>query len=190
MKIIQIRGINGSGKTTLVRGLLDTLEYENVEVFVNGKAVICHKSERIFVIGRYDKNECGGCDASIENGNDLKELIAKVTKEYKPEILIFEGVMYGKTFSFTYEIFKYSQKIKAEFIAICLEPSFETVLQRIYERNGGKDINIKSLESGWKGCIRSNDKLKKMGVPIIRLDTGKMIKHEMESYIRDTLYEV
>ena len=106
MKIIQIRGINGSGKTTLVRGLLDTLEYENVEVFVNGKAVICHKSERIFVIGRYDKNECGGCDASIENGNDLKELIAKVTKEYKPEILIFEGVMYGKTFSFTYEIFK------------------------------------------------------------------------------------
>ena len=47
MKIIQIRGINGSGKTTLVRGLLDTLEYENVEVFVNGKAVICHKSERI-----------------------------------------------------------------------------------------------------------------------------------------------
>lgn len=187
MKIIQIRGNNGTGKTTIVREFIKKNEYEIVSVLVGRRKIECHKMGGIVVIGRYDKNVCGGCDASIKTGDELKETIAKIVKQFRPDVLIFEGVMYGKSVGFTNDIFKYSRAIGAEFLAICLEPSFEKSLERIYKRNGGKEINLKSLESGWKGSLRSNEKLRAIGVPTKTFDTGSMSIEEMGKIIEMVL---
>lgn len=187
MKIIQVRGNNGTGKTTVVRGFVKKHDYAIITIEVSGREIECHKIQDTIVIGRYDKNECGGCDASIKTGDELKNVIAKIARTLKPKVIVFEGVMYGKTFSYSYEIFKFCKAIKAEYLGICLVPDFDTTLSRIYERNGGKEVNIEGLYGGWKSAIKSNKKLEKAKVPIVLLDTSVMNKEEMgrilEQYI-------
>lgn len=185
MKIIQIRGNNGTGKTTMVRGYIESHENELISVKVGGRTVDCHKVGNNIVIGRYDKNECGGCDASIKTGDELKETIAKVTRLYHPDAIVFEGVMYGKSFDFTYQIYRFALKVRAEFLAICLEPPFETTLERIYKRNGGKDVNISSLEKGYRASILSNNKLELGKIPIKRVNTAEMDEKGMRKALEE-----
>lgn len=187
MRIIQIRGNNGTGKTTIVREYINKHKYEIVSVRVGKRNIECHAFDNTVVIGRYDKNVCGGCDAAIKTADELKETISIICKQLKPETLIFEGVMYGKSVGFTWDVYRFAKAKKADFLAICLEPPFDTTLERIYGRNGGKDINVKSLESGWKGSIRSNAKLRAMKVPIITYDTSKMSIEEMGKVIEDAI---
>lgn len=183
MKIIQIRGNNGTGKTTIIREYLKKHGYENDTVTVGARSIDVQKTGNVVVIGRYDKNACGGCDASIKNANELKETIAKIARYLRPEYIVFEGVMYGKTVSFTNDVYKYAKAAKAEFVAICLEPAFDTTLERIYRRNGGKDVNVEQLYSGWKGSIKSNAKLRAMKVPMRTYDTGVMTEEEMSALL-------
>lgn len=187
MKIIQVRGNNGTGKTTTVREFINNHDYDIVTVEVGGRKIECHKFQDIIVIGRYDKNDCGGCDASVKTGDELKNVIAKISKTLKPKCIIFEGVMYGKTFSYSYEVYQYCKMIKAEYLAICLVPDFDTTLDRIYKRNGGKEVNIEGLYNGWKSAIKSNKKLEHANVPIALFDTSIMAKEDMgrilEQYI-------
>lgn len=187
MKIIQIRGNNGTGKTTIVREFIKKHSDEIIKIPVGRREIECHKIGNIIIIGRYDKNICGGCDAAIQTGDELKNTIAKIVRLYHPDTLVFEGVMYGKSVDFTYQIYRYALKIKAEFLAICLEPDFDTTLERIYDRNGGKEVNVTSLESGWKGSIRSNRKLEAMKVPIKTFDTGKMTIEEMGRILEEAI---
>ena len=187
MKIIQIRGNNGTGKTTIVREFINKNESEIISVHVGKRDIECHKIGNIIIIGRYDKGMCGGCDAAIRTADELKETIAKICKTLKPEVLVFEGVMYGKSVSFTQEIYIYSRAVRAEFLAICLEPPFDTTLERIYGRNGGNDVNVKALESGWRGSIRSNAKLRAMKVPMVTYNTGQMTLEEMGGVLEDAI---
>ena len=183
MKIIQIRGTNGVGKTTVMRGFLSKHETEIIKVNVGGKDIECTKAGDFIIIGRYDRNECGGCDSAVANGEQLKNLIAKIMRTLRPYCLIFEGLIYGKTYSFTKSIYDYSRAIKADFKAICLVPTFKKALERVYGRNGGKEIDIKNLESGWACYIRGNEKLKRSGVPVAEFNTGLMTKEETEGIL-------
>ncbi len=183
MKIIQIRGNNGTGKTTVVREYLKKHEYEITSIKVGAREIELHKTEDAVVIGRYDRNACGGCDSAIKTSDELKETIAKIARYLKPKYLIFEGVMYGKSYGFTADIYAFAKAIKAEFIAVCLEPPFETTLERIYGRNGGKDVNVKGLLSGWRGSITSNAKLRAMKVPTQTYDTSTMSLEEMGTIV-------
>lgn len=187
MKIIQIRGNNGVGKTTMVREFIKKHDSEIVSINVNKREIECHKINDIIIIGRYDKNACGGCDSAIKTADELKEVIAKIIRQLKPGVLIFEGVMYGKTVKFTEEIYSFARKAHYDFLAVCLEPSFETSLARIYERNGGKEINVKSLAEKWKHSITSNQKLREMKIPTITYDTGKMSVEEMGEVLENVL---
>jgi tRNA uridine 5-carbamoylmethylation protein Kti12 len=190
LKIIQIRGNNGTGKTTIIREFIKGKSSDIIKVFVEKHEIECHKINDIIIIGRYDKNDCGGCDPVIKSGDELKNLIAKILKLFKPKILIFEGVMYGKSFDFTYQIYRYALKMNIDFFAICLEPDFDTSLERIYKRNGGKEINVKNLESGFKGCIRSNLRLEAMKVPLKKYNTGKMTPKEMGEILEEAIQGV
>lgn len=189
MKIIQIRGNNGTGKTTIVREFLNKHGSDIVSVRVGKRLIECHKVGNIIVIGRYDKNVCGGCDAAIRTAEELKDTIAKLIRTFKPEALIFEGVMYGKSFNLTWEFYNFAKAVRAEFLAICLEPDFETSLARIYKRNGGKEVNVNGLASGWRGSLKSNAKLRARGVPTKTYDTAKMTIEDMGRVLEEVLNE-
>ena len=187
MKIIQVRGPNGSGKTTIIRNFIQKHGFEPVSVFVNGSEVECSRVGDAIIIGRYDRNECGGCDAAVNSAEQLKNAIAKIARTLKPRYLIFEGFIYGVSFNFTYQIFLYSKKIGADFVAICLEPPFEIALARIYSRNGGKEINIDSRERNYKVAMRSNLKLASANVNVVRIDTSEIEPEKMASIIEGEL---
>lgn len=170
-KIIQIRGTNGSGKTTIVREFLRTHASTIISITVNGKRIECHKTGEIIVIGRYDKNACGGCDSEIHSVELFKNTIAKIIRVYKPEALIFEAVFYGKTFKFSNDINRFARAAGYDYIALCLIPTFEKCCERVYERNGGNEINIEAMLSTYNSCLRSNAKLRAAGVNVKLIDT-------------------
>lgn len=187
-KIVQIRGSNGTGKTTLVREFLRRRgDNTIITLTVGGERIECHKTGEIIVMGRYDRNECGGCDSEIHSKELFKDAIAKIVRTCKPEVLIYEAVLYGKTFQFSYDIYRYAKAAKAEYMALCLVPAFETTLERIYGRNGGKEINLQALQSTYNSCIRSNAKLRAAGVPLIEVDTAKMTPEEMAQVLERTI---
>lgn len=185
MKIIQIRGSNGAGKTTIVREYIERNGFEPISVKVGGSEIECSKVGSTIIIGRYDRNECGGCDACVKSGDELKNTIAKIARELRPEAIVFEGFIYSVSFDFTYQIYKHAKRIGAEFVAICLEPPFETTLERIYSRNGGKEINIEGRERNYLRGIISNDKLAKAKVDLLRVDTSKIERGKMWSLLED-----
>lgn len=187
MRIIQIRGNNGTGKTTLVRRFISGKKYRIITFYVLGRQIECTKIDDIIILGRYDQNECGGCDSAVKNAEELKILLGKVTNKEKPKTIIFEGVMYGKTFSLSYEIHKYCKAIGADYIALCLIADFETTLERIYRRNGGKKVNVENLHSSWKSSIRSNNKLKQAGVNVIKINTCTATKEEIDRRFQEII---
>lgn len=192
MLIIQVRGSNGVGKTTVVRGFLEEQPCTVADevIHVNGRAIECHTAGDIFVIGRYNKNTCGGCDSAIKNAEELKNVLAYVARKIRPKVLIFEGVMYGKTVRLGLELFNFSKAIGAQFVAVCLEPAFDKALERIYTRNGGKDVNLKTLMSTWRSALKSNAALRAAGVSTMTFDTGNMTEEETRHIIGTVLEEL
>jgi hypothetical protein len=193
MKIIQVRGSNGVGKTTVVRGFLENQKCTISDdiIHVNGRAIECHTtSDGVFVIGRYNKNACGGCDGAIKNAEELKNVLAYVARKMHPNIIIFEGVMYGKTVKLGMEIYNLSRALGAQFMAVCLEPAFDKALERIYTRNGGKEVNVKTLMSTWKSALKSNEALRAAGVPTRTFDTGNLTEEETKRILTDVLHDM
>lgn len=187
MKIIQIRGINGSGKSTVAREYIENGHFVVREQSLAGSQYsYCYDGETA-IIGRYDVRECGGVDGEIRDGDELKNLIVRIAKEVKPETLVFEGIMYGKSFQFSYDIHKWAKAMGHKYIALCLMPSFDEAMLRVWNRNGGKPVNVEALENGYRACIKSNSKLRAMGVDVRIVDTGNIPKGEMWRVIEEVI---
>lgn len=194
MLVLQVRGANGTGKSTVVSGLLERYKdkIEPVSIIHGKHRIKCHASagNKLFIIGEYsDSKTCGGCDASIKNADELKWVIAYVSKYIKPDVMVFEGVLYGKTALLATELNAYFKAIKAEFISICLEPSFEGSLERIYARNGGKEVAAEQLLKVWKGSIKSNRNIEKAGLKTIVYNTDNLSIEDTKMIIVNILKE-
>lgn len=187
MKVIQIRGVNGVGKTTAVREYIRKGLFCAESIEMGGKQYSYQYDGKIAIIGNYDGAECGGVDGLIKNKDELKNLIAKILRTIKPDALIFEGVMYGQTFQFSYEINRLAKALGYEYIALCFVPPFETSLLRIWERNGGKDINVEQRQATYRSAIKSNSLLRMRGVTTKDIDTSSIPKEDMYRIIEEAL---
>lgn len=179
MKVIQLRGVNGVGKTTAVRQYIERGEFCVESIEMNGKQYFYHFDGKIAIIGRYDLRQSGGIDGCITDKHELKNLITRMLRVIKPETLIFEGVMYGKTFQFSYDISLLAKALGYEYLAVCLVPSFDVSILRIWGRNGNKDVNVENLESMYRQAIKTNSMLRSSGVNTVEIDTGSVPKDEM-----------
>ena len=189
-KIIQIRGCFGSGKSSAVRGFLNAnggeVRFITLADNKDYSYTICPTLNAI-AGGRYDQRECGGIDALIHNANVLHEYVLSVIKKLSPEYLILDGVMYNNTFSFSYALAQIGKRYGYDFQGILMLPPLQTAIERIYHRNGGKPINVKSLESQYFSAIRSAEKLKQVGLNIKTVDTSKIRFENMGRIIQDAL---
>lgn len=186
MKIIQIRGSNGAGKTTVVRQFIAGRESEIIQVKVGNKTVQCTKVGDGVVIGRYDQNVCGGCDSAVKGADTLKDCIAAIAKK-KPEFIVFEGVLYGQTFDFSYQISKLAKILNAEYVALCLESPFAMNIERIYGRNGGKPIKVKALCDKYYRTLVNHVKLRDAGVNAISVDTTNVPLEKMGEILEEVI---
>ena len=183
-KFIHLRGSMATGKTSTARSIISRGDYEVRFVQIAGKEYpyTYDEKQNWIVTGRYDKAVCGGLDGKITNREIMKFYIHKLLSEVKPEVVVFEAVMYGNSYKFGKECADICRGNGYEYIGILLAPEFDVVLSNMYKRNGGKQINVDSLSSMYFGSFTAADKLNKAGVRVVREDTSK--------YPLDELYKV
>lgn len=177
----------GTGKTTAARTYIQKkggFKVEFMTVFGKEYPYTYNAKENIVVCGRYDRNVCGGIDGIIRDSKVVKQYVMQLLK-IKPDIIVFEGVMYGLTFKFSNELAMICRLNGYEYKAIVLAPEFNVLLERIYERNGGKPIKVESLNKNYMNSLKSSRKLKESGVYVKFIDTAKVSKQNMWRLIED-----
>lgn len=186
-KVIQIRGTNATGKTTAVRNLINKGGYRVASIQVRGTEYPYTYRDGIVIGGRYDTRECGGLDGVIKDKTIMKEYIVKLLKGMKPKVLILDAVMYGVTFQFAYELDIACKSLGYHYIGLTFAPPLDVSLLRLYQRNGGKYINVEHLQNKHISSIKAYKRLKACGVDVRLIDTSKVPKDQMHKIIEDAI---
>lgn len=189
MKVIQLRGTNATGKTTTLRQFMERGEFTVESIEVHGREIEYHWDDRrkIAILGRYDQAMSGGVDGYITDKDLLRDCIIRMLKKIKPEALLFEGIVYGVTFKFAYELSRLLNKIGCEYVGICFLPPLDVVFDRLALRNGDKPVDYMSVQNKWFTASRAYEKLKAVGVKVKEIDTTKVPKDSMYRIIEDEL---
>lgn len=192
-QFFQIRGCMGSGKTTIARQIVQSGEFvvDFIDIFGKKYPYTRSKDGKIVVTGRYDivSRKCGGLDGTIKNKEIMKEyVIALLKMSPSPQIIIFEAVMYGVTFKFSYELANNCKKFGYSYKAYALFPSFDVLLNRLYERNGGRQIKVESILKQYNRGLDSSKKLVANGIDVEFIDTAKVPLEEMHKIITKDFY--
>ncbi len=178
-KVIQIRATNAMGKTTIIKQYIKKyhLKTEQIEVF-NEKVYITHNDEKtVFILGKYGE-KWGGCD-NFKNKQQVFNTILYLIKHYKPKIIIFEGLLYGKTFLFAYNLCKYLKKYNYKYKGIVLNSNFEFALKRLRKRNNNNDINLEAFYNTWYQVLNSYKKLKQRNIDMELIDITNIKLEDM-----------
>lgn len=188
-KVVQIRGANAVGKTTSIRMFLARGGFEIVSLKVGAKEIGCHWNEarKILVIGRYDKCVSGGVDSSIKGREELLNTIAKAIRDYKPETLLFEGILYGLTFKFAFELSLFLSGVGYGYVGIGLFPPLGVAFDWLSERNGGKRVNESHIQQKWYSALKSLRKLREAGLDVRIVDSSKYRLEDMWKIIEDAI---
>lgn len=184
---IQLRGTNGVGKSTTVRQIIEHGGFRVYMLSLHGKEYPYTFDGKTLIAGRYDTRECGGLDGVIKDRTIMKDYIVRLLKQRNPQVFILDAVMYGNTFDFAYQLNRLCEGLGYHYIGISLSPPFEVCLQRVLERNGGKPIKVKNLQSKYRSSLIAYQKLKGIGVDIRLIDTSKIPESEMHKIIEDVL---
>ena len=185
MKVIQIRGCNACGKTTLVKQFIENKQLKQKKY----KKIKYYEDNGIIVIGDYSKDGCCGCDADFSNKIELFDTILYFVKNMKPRYLIFEGLMYGITFEFSYNLKKYLEKNNCGYKAIYLTSDFKTIVERLNERNKGKEVNYEHLIDKYESAEKAYIKLKANKIDIVKYNVKDIKKEDMFKLLEDEINE-
>lgn len=174
MKLIQIRGSNGSGKTTMMKQFVEkhNLEIKNIDVGGIPTDISTNQDMSIIVLGKYNK-KTGGCDL-YKNKEHISKTIYQVVKDYRPKILLFEGLIYGLTYKFAKTLADTMKKYGYDYKGICLYLEPELAIKRVLLRNGGKSINHQAIYDKTKSFLASYEKLKKDNYNVKMINTGNV----------------
>lgn len=189
MKVIQLRGTNATGKTTTIRQFIERGNFtvETIRVGIRDIEYHWDSAKKIAIVGRYDKRMSGGVDGYIAEKKLLQNVILRMVTRIRPEVLLFEGIVYGVTFQFAYELSSLLKKLKCEYIGLCFLPPLDVVFDRLAERNGGKPVDYMSVQNKWFTARRSYEMLRKAGVEVREIDTSKIPKDKMWKIIQEEL---
>lgn len=156
-RVIQIRGLGGSGKTELARSFIAKHGLEksciaDVPVMVGDK---------LLFIGDYTKAGCAGADRI----QPLSRIVSAANLAFdmqKFDYVLFEHKLLSTTFKGVSGIIQHCGK--KSFGVLSLIGNVVDVLNHVYERNGGKEINVDALVNDSNAIARSVNKLKRFGV--------------------------
>ena len=189
MKVIQIRGSNGAGKTTTVRQFVQKNNLEIEEILIKGKKtyITTNKEHSIVVLGRYDK-KTGGCDLFDDNEHVFNTIVWAIIN-LRPQLIIFEGLIYSFTFKFASKISDFVRKYNYKYTGISLFLEPELALERIYKRNGGKQIKEQLIFDKTKAMVISHKKLAESGYNVKMVNTGEIKEEDMYKILENELNE-
>lgn len=176
LKLVNIRGCNGAGKSTIPKQMLYT-DPTSFEIYIN--TFSGHKKfiatvfpkYNFIALGHYHSNT-GGMD-TLSDTQQIKDLTSMFWEcNFN---LLLEGIMAStvrQTYIDLFQEMNQIQKTKREVIIYNLVPPLDLCLQRIQERNGGKQIKEDSVESKWKTIQRNIPYFKEAGFNTITVDNS------------------
>lgn len=186
MKLIQLCGTNGVGKTTSVLQFCEHRGMTAQVLEIDKRQYDYHTDGKAVVLGRYGLTKCGGIDGKITDKRVLKYVIIQFLRRLKPEVLVFEALVYGNTFTFRWEMAQLAKTLGYEYTAVCIVPPLDVAIDRTYERNGN-DVNVEQIAQKYFQALKSSAKLKQAGVNVRVIDTSKVQKEEMYRNVEDAI---
>lgn len=191
-KFIHLRGSMAVGKTTAARLFLQHGNFQEKQMNVGKKWYPYYYDEKrsIVVTGKYNDRNCGGLDGRIKDVNIMLEYLLRICRIVQPNYIVFEAVMYGLTMKFAENISYGIKKLGYEYVGLCFLPPLEVAIQRVYQRNGGKQIKIDTFVRKYGDSERSYLKLKAKGYNVKHVDTSEFDKQDMWKIIQREIDEV
>lgn len=187
-KIINIRGGHASGKTTTVREFVNSNKTRVETIYIYGlKTDLTIFEERsIIVLGRYDQEGCVGCDR-FKGGNHIKKALYYVANNYKPEVIVYEGIMYSVTCKLSSEISDLSNQLGYEWIGILLYRTIENQKSLMETRDRKKEYNEDNFNAKYRTAMRSFQMLQEIGKNVKAIDVNNFKKQDMKKIIEAEL---
>lgn len=183
-KLINVRGGNGSGKSTIPALMLesDPDSFEVIWKYKNRReSVICTVSPKykFVIIGHY-RVKSGGLDTLVNNQEMIDAV--KVLWRFKYHILM-EGILASSLFKTYADFFKEmeTQEYRREVIIYNLVPPYSFCLDRIKERNGGKEVNLRLFQRKYNAVKANVQKFIDAGFKTIEFDTSTVARKDMLS---------
>lgn len=189
--LVNIRGCNGAGKSTIPMSMMEEsgYHYHGVGRKENGDPkspyITVFPDLRWVALGHY-KAKTGGMD-TISTLEETKAALDYAWKNYPSYDVLMEGVIASTIRSTYIDLFKEYQKRSKnnainpprKIIVINFLPPVETCIARVYERNGGKPVKEKQIESKWNTVARNVDYFRAAGITTLKVNTAKVTREEM-----------
>ncbi len=178
--ILNVRGCNASGKTTSVREFIKLHPEAAVETIDGNTYTRC--TEAIYALGRYDRKN-GGCD-SFDGREHVIQAIKSCIMKRQPQVIIYEGMLYSKTFKMARDIDSIFRVYGYRYKGIYLHRSFASVIKLLEERNNGADYNIANIHGTFRANESTYRKILKAGLDIAKIEVEHVPLSEMGRIIQ------
>lgn len=178
--IVKIGGCNGSGKTSMVRALFEKFHFSPVHVKGNSGKVreyvciapqgpIAKHFNRLVILGDY-RNVCGGMDTISDKEVRLGMVRKYATKEHARTLVIYEGLITGKTFGAMGALSDATNKM-IPWLYVFMGATFEQCVERVLARRkaAGNDAPFdpeRTMRSTYKSCDTLLTKVSRWGYPV------------------------
>ena len=186
LRVIQIRGCNASGKTTCVNGFIKANDLGLQDYIIDGKNVMmtANKDHSIIVLGRYDK-KIGGCDLFGSTKTVVKAITTAI-KEYKPRIIVFEGMIYSKSMKFAETLQGLLKGFGYKYSSIYLYRTLASTIDLLDKRSGG-GYSKSNLVATYKTCFSVYAKLKQARYDIKKVDVDNLTYEQTQNILQEYL---
>lgn len=179
--LVNIRGCNGAGKSTIPILMMDDPQMYTVTKKYKGKQ---RKILTVFptygwvTLGTYF-NKTGGLDVLPNNELILKS-VKYAIKHFPDYDILMEGIIASTIYSTYLKLF---YEVQSEYgikvIVMNFLPPFETCLERVYQRNGGKPIKEGYVLSKYRTVERNHERFKADDICSLKIDNSRTFRDNM-----------
>lgn len=173
MIVVKIGGCNGSGKTSMVRALIALVKAEPYVAKLGDKRPTGYyaKNSRTRILGSYE-TECGGMD-TIGNKEEIRALLHNCVDSLPNEVIIFEGLITGKTYGYIGELSERKEQ-KGSWIYAFMDTPFDICVDRVNQRRTarGTDTPVsaeRTMRPTYKSCLSVKARALKEGHQILNI---------------------
>jgi hypothetical protein len=177
--VINPRGSNASGKTTAAREFIK--DFPEAHMINVGTSIVTQCSDKVFVLGRYDKKN-GGCD-TYSGRKQVEETIGALIEIYKPLVIVYEGMIYSTSMRMALDLEATLKPKGYAYHGIYLHRPFTDVLDLLEHRNEGADYSIGSVYNTYKAAWNAYEKLSLNKISIEKVEVEKISAADMGKLI-------